>query len=154
VKPFAGAEMPLSDECGPVICCSEVIGEGVFPGSEAEEFRTCLVAGAPFVEVRLVAETPWVTPGHDPGTGRGADRTGHVGLGTEDAFLCQSGQVGRLEVLGARDLQVAVAHVIRQDDKEVGLGGGRLRQAREKCQNAKQNRFHEKASQLGAWWSL
>ena len=62
-----------------------------------------------------------VLSGHQGGARRCADRASGIGLGEEHALLGHTVEVGGPDVLLSVAAQVAVAHVIAEDEEDVGL---------------------------------
>ena len=69
------------------------------------------------------AQANRVLAGHNAGAGRGADRTGGVGLGEAGAGLRQPVDVGRFVELAAVAAEVTPAEIVGQEEDDVGWGG-------------------------------
>src|SRR4051794_29223360 len=75
------------------------------------------------------SETVVVAAGHQGGARCGADGFAHVPVREPDSFLRETIQVRCLVALRSERTDVRIAHVVTEDDDDVGqlLGGGRGR---------------------------
>ena len=75
------------------------------------------------VEIGSSVAWPGLMPGHQAGVRRCAVRCGGIRLVKYDPAFCQPVEVGGMDILVARKTGVVPAHVIDQDQGEVGRGG-------------------------------
>lgn len=118
----AHPKVPLADEGCLVAEGLEVVGDGMFGSGEAEKFGPGGVFGGALVEVTLVSEAAGIAAGEESGAGGGADRGGDIPAGAQDSAVGEGVELRSLDGGGARAAEVAVSHVVGQDDEEFGLG--------------------------------
>ena len=65
---------------------------------------------------------PSVLPGHQRSTGRCTNRTTGISLGKQHTFLRHTVEVGRLDIFLPVTPQVAIAHIIAENENDIRLG--------------------------------
>src|SRR5438128_1381161 len=115
------AEVPLADHAGGVASLFEALSERRFREWQADVLAFRRRAG-----VELMAEPLLIAACHQAGPRRAAIRPRDVTVGAADAVLCDRVDVGRGNVLAALDADIAIAHVIANDDEDIGFGVGIL----------------------------
>ena len=108
-----GAKVPFANDAGGVAGGFEALGDGRFGQ------RHSLRAGG----IELVSEAVLVAAREQGGARRRAIRPGHVAAGEADARRGEGVEVRRGDVLAAMKAHVRVAHVIADDEEDVGFGG-------------------------------
>ena len=86
-----------------------------------------------------MAEPLLVAAGHQAGPGGAAIRPADVAAGAADAVLGQRIEVRRGNVLAAVDADVGIAHVVADDDQDVGPGGQGTRHEQRRGQSHGKN---------------
>ena len=102
-----------------------MVAEGVLAGDEPEKFGAGGIVGGGGVEVAFVAEAAGVSTGDEAGAGGGTDGRGDVAVRAEDSGFGEAVEIRCLDRFAAGDAEVAVAHVIGQDEEDVGAVIGR-----------------------------
>src|SRR5262245_44403 len=120
------AQMPLPYHAGRIAGGFQAVREGGLRQRQAD-FR-------PFrrrAGIEFVAETLLVAAGHQASPRRAAIGPGNVAARAADSVFRQGIDVWRGNVLAAVNPDVTVAHVVADDDEDVGLGRGQGAPARE-----------------------
>lgn len=112
----AGAEVPLAHERGRVTGGLQAVGDRRFRRRQA-------LAGAAGIE--LVAEPRLVPARQQPGPRGRAVRTGDVAVGEAHARSREGVEVRCQDVTAAVETDIGVAHVVADDEQDVGPGGDR-----------------------------
>ncbi len=136
------AEVPLADQAGGVAGGLEPVGEGRLGQRQA------LAAAG----IELVAEAGLVAAGQQPGARRRAIRPGHVAVGEPHAGGGQRVEVRRGDVLAAVEAHVGIAHVVADDEQDVGflgLGSQAGSKHREACEDGRECRSN---ASMGTTW--
>ena len=127
VVPRPLAEMPLADEAGRVSDFLQHFGNEHFVGTNAERrirpqhaaWRDGAI-GAGRDDV-VHADAHRVATGHERGPRRGAGGRRGMEVGEPHPLLGHAVEVRRVHVDGAEAGEVGIAHVIGEDDNDVGL---------------------------------
>jgi len=172
VRPVLGpqAEMPLADVAGAVARVAERLGDGVLRGRQEAAARgreDLAVRRSRLGQERLVGrQRRQVTGGRgdpqaggvlareDAGAGRRAEGAGGVGVHELHRAPGQPPHVRRLVVLAAVDRAVHPAHVIDEEEDDVGLAAG-CRACEAGCgerSGTEAEGFQEIASRAGCHW--
>ena len=117
---FAGAQVPFADGHAAVAGGFEVVGDDARVGREAEVDLGFAFDGA---GVELMAKAVLVLPREQRGAGGAADGAGDVGIGETGAGFGERIDVGGGDVGGAVAADVAVAHVVGEQDDQILFGG-------------------------------
>ena len=126
-------QMPLAHQAGDVAGRFQAIGQGGLGDGQP------LGAAA---RIELVAEAVLVAAGQQPRAGRRAVGPGYVSVGEPHAGSGQRVQVRRGDILAAVEAHVRIAHVIADNDQDVGSlrlrgpAGRRRRQTRRQSKDS------------------
>ena len=122
------AQMPLAHRSGDVARGLEPIGQSRFAQGQAL---------LPAVGIELMAEALLIAARQQARPARRTIRPRHIAVREAYTRSCQRIEVGRGDILAALEAHVRVAHIVADNEQDIGLGrsrgGGKGRQRGDKC---------------------
>jgi hypothetical protein len=119
VEDPAVAEMPFADQAGAIAGGFQVVRKRVFAGWPSETIRADGIFLGTSIQISLVAEAPRIATGEKPRAGRRTNGAGNVSMAAKSAAGRQAVDVRCLDGGAAGAAEIAVAHVVGEDDDDV-----------------------------------